>query len=53
MNSSENPINLTIRLIPAENIDFEGLDGQPRQLLAEIQELDVESDPLCQGRRTT
>ena len=49
MNSSENSVNLTIQLIPAENTDSEELDRQTRQLLAEIQELDVKSAELVKG----
>ena len=49
MPPAENAVNLTFQLNAGENYDPEELDLLTRQLLTEVQELDVESAELVKG----
>jgi hypothetical protein len=49
MPPTENAVNLTFQLNADENYDPEELDLLTRQLLTEVQELDVESAELVKG----
>jgi hypothetical protein len=49
MAASESPINLTFQLVTGENTESEEIDRLTRQLLTEIQELDVLSAELVTG----
>lgn len=49
MQPNPTPVNLTLQISAGQDVDPETLDRLTRQLLAEIQDLDVESAGLLKG----